>query len=196
MGRSGREAPADGRERRGPSLGQRPQEACRGPCGRQTPQSHSCPECAALLGGRGDPLRHSGCRHLLPASAFLTNFYPLQEQEAWQKLLGGLPAYFIELTERPWLAAYLGQRELGVNSRTDTRGSLETADHPGGPGRSSPQGPLPKPRVLVPPPTQGTRRQPAGHPVTQTWDEGGGCHPFLLSPRVKQLGLGDPGGGQ
>lgn len=99
-------------------------------------------------------------------------------------------------TERPWLAAYLGQRELGVNSRTDTRGSLEPAGHPRGPGRYSPRGPLPKPLVLVPPPTLGTRRQPAGHPVTQTWDEGGGRHPFLLRPRGKQLGLGGPGGGQ
>lgn len=76
------------------------------------------------------------------------NFYPLQEQEAWQKLLGGLPAYFIELTERPWLAAYLGQRELGVNSRTDTRGSLETADHPGGPAGPLPRGPSLNPACL------------------------------------------------
>lgn len=78
----------------------------------------------------------------------------------------------------------------------DTRGSLEPAGHPRGAGRYSPWGPLPKLRVLVPPPTLGTRRQPAGHPVTQTWDEGGGRHPFLLSLRGKQLGLGGPGGGQ
>ena len=36
----------------------------RGPVGaggQWTPQSHSCPECAAFPGGGGDPLLHSGC---------------------------------------------------------------------------------------------------------------------------------------
>ena len=34
------------------------------------------------------------------ASGFFRSFYPLQEQEAWQKLVGGLPEYFIELDRK------------------------------------------------------------------------------------------------
>ena len=97
-------------------MGQRPPEACQGArvggrhC-KATPVQN-----VQLSWGQRGPLASLWLPHLtlaapsdsgpdtcfLPvlASGFFRSFYPLQEQEAWQKLVGGLPEYFIELDRK------------------------------------------------------------------------------------------------
>lgn len=95
---------------RGPSSGQRPQGACQGVgWAVDTAKPLLSRTCSFPGAGRG-PLASLWLPHLTqaptPASCLflpplsLRASDPLQEQEAWQKLLGGLPEYFIELDRK------------------------------------------------------------------------------------------------
>lgn len=91
-------------------MGQRPPEACQGArVGGRHRKTTPVQNVQLFWGAEGTPCftlaapSDSGpntCFLPVLALGFFSSFYPLREQEALRKLLGGLPEYFIELDRK------------------------------------------------------------------------------------------------